>query len=610
MRANFQSIALLALVNLVGLLMCANGQTPPPQQQPNPLMQLMLTQPPIDVTSPVVAEVSFDPPAVRPGQKAIYRISLNALASNVRIPGRIPAPPELEFQAGVQGQILRSVGNTLVPLTSINYDVRASKPGMFVVPSYYIEVYGRRVAVPAVGLEVATDVEVSEVARQLEVKPARTNLYVGETLTVQVLLPASPSNTVEAVREIQINGDGLFVDKNSVRQTVGMVERHGHPVAAYIYQTTVTPIEPGALRLSAQGFTSGRDFGGPIVISGQTVIAGGSPQYVLLDSEPVTLNVRLLPPDELPGFKGAIGQFSAEGPMLVTNTFVVGEPLDLYVTVRGDGNPTRLVPPDPPRTRGWQIFPPVNQGYVASRLGTNAGAVFAFTLIPLTDEVKETPRIPFSAFDPVRGVYVDLTIPSTSIIVLPDAAYTNATSWAGQEDEPAAKKRALTGIVTTPGSAVATLEPLQSRGWFVGVQVAPAFVFGGLWFWERRRRYLEQHPEIGRRRQARRELHRARRRLHQAARAGVVAEFTRWSVSALQVACAPHYPAEPRALVCADVLEVMPDEERRGPGGEVVRRLFAAADATHFSGSRETQGELLGLMPGLDAVLLKLEARL
>jgi hypothetical protein len=157
---------------------------------------------------------------------------------------------------------------------------------------------------------------------------------------------------------------------------------------------------------------------------------------------------------------------------------------------------------------------------------------------------------------------------------------------------------------------VSTLKPLQSRSWFVGVQVAPAFVFGGLWLWERRRRYLEQHPEIVRRRQARRELRRAKRRLHQAVRAGVVVDFTRWGVNALQVACAPHYPAEPRALVCADVLEVMPAEERRGQEGEVVRRMFAAADAVHFSGTKETQGELLGLMPGLDMVLLKLEARL
>lgn len=609
MRLNCEILLPVALVLSAGWLDCAHGQTPPPSS-PNPLMQLMMTQPPIDVDSPVVAAATFDPPAVRPGQKAIYRITLNAIATNVRVPGRLPAPPELEFKPGAQGQILRPVGNTIVPLTSINYEVRCHRPGLFLMPAFYVEVYGRRVLVPAAGLEVATDVEDSVQARQLVVKPASTNLYVGEEFTLQVLLPASPSNTVEAVREVQINGDGLFVDKNSVRQSVGMIEKNGRPVATYIYEATVIPLEAGAVTVSAQGFAAGREFSGPIVVSGQTVIPGGAPQYVLLDSEPVTLQVRMLPPEgELPGFKGAIGRLSSEGPMFLTNAVKVGEPLELFVTVRGDVNLTRLVPPDPPRTRGWQSFPPVNQGYVRTRVPTNSGVVFAFTFIPLSDDLKETPRIPYSAFDPESGKFVDLTIPSAPITVLPDAAMANLNDGAGEDDAPTISKPRLSGLATRRGGAMATLQPLQSHGWFVGVQVAPLFAFGGLWWWERRRRYLEQHPEILRRRRALRDLRRAKLKLRRAARAGAASDFSRCGVNALQIACAPHYPAESRALVCADVLNIMPPGDRDGAPGKIVRRLFAA-DATRFSGEAEPPEGLLELKPELDAVLVGLEARL
>jgi len=559
-----------------------------------------------------VAEASFDPPAVRPGQKAVYRITLNAIAANVRLPGKIPAPAQLEFRSSAQGQILQPVGNGLRPVTSINYDVRASGPGMFLVPAYYIEAYGRQVVVPAAGLEVATDVEASETARQLLVQASATNLYVGEPLTVRVLLPASPANAVEAVREMQINGDGLLVDKNAIRQSIGMTDVGGRNVAAYIFEATVTPIAAGTLSLSAQGFASGRDFGGAIVISGQAVIPGGPVQYVLLDSEPVTLNVRMLPPEgELPGFKGAIGNLSCDPPQLATNTVKLGEPLELFVAVRGDVNLARLVPPDPPRVRGWQSFPAVNRGYLAPVRGTNAAVIFAFTFIPLSDELVATPPIPFSAFDPKRGAYVDLTIPALPIKVLPDASYTNALAWTDPAGEaPAARKLVLSGIVTSPGKMVGSLQPLQSRGWFMGVQVAPLFVFGGLLFWERRRRHLERHPEIIRRRRARRELRRVKRRLEQAAQAGEAADFTRCGVSALRIACAPHYPANPRALVCADVLEVLPAEERLGQAGDLVRRFFAAEAAANYSDARETPGEVLTLKGGLDEILLKLEARL
>ena len=614
MRTTLTVHLLVATIFADGMLSIGKAQVPPqPQPQPNPLMQLMLSQPPIDVASVVTATASFDPPAVRPGQKAIYRISLNAIASNVRLPGRIPGPAELEFKLSAQGQILRAIGNSLQPLTSINYEVRGNKTGLFLMPAFYIEVYGRQVVVPAASLEVAADVDASEVPRQLIVRPTKTNLFVGEQLTVQVLLPASPSNSVEAVREIQINGDGLFVDKSAIRQTIAMVEWKGRQAPSYIYEATVTPIAAGPLNVSAQGFASGSDFGGPIVISGQAVIPGGMPQYVLLDSEPATLNVRMLPPEgELPGFKGAIGELSCDPPQLATNTVKAGEPLELWVAVRANVNLSRLVPPDPPRVSGWQSFPPVNRGYVGAGRGTNAGIILAYTFIPLSDELRGTPQIPFSAFDPKQGKFVDLTIPSVPITVLPDPSYTNslaAIESAGTDRSPP-RKLTLSGLVTRPGKSVSSLEPLQARGWFGAVQVSPIFLFGGLWWRERRRQYLERHPEVVRRRQARRQLRRVKRRLRRAAQAGAATDFTQLGVSALQIACAPHFPAEPRALVCGDVMDVLDAEERRGQTGDIVRQFFAAANVRNFSGATQGDGQLLGLEQGLETILVKLEARL
>src|SRR5579859_644946 len=55
-----------------------------PAQQ-DPLMSLMLSQPKIDVESPVTPMAFFDPPIVRPGELVIYRISMNALEESVEL---------------------------------------------------------------------------------------------------------------------------------------------------------------------------------------------------------------------------------------------------------------------------------------------------------------------------------------------------------------------------------------------------------------------------------------------------------------------------------------------------------------------------------------------
>jgi len=167
----------------------------------------------------------------------------------------------------------------------------------------------------------------------------------------------------------------------------------------------------------------------------------------------------------------------------------------------------------------------------------------------------------------------------------------------------------LSGLAPVPGKTAASLEPLQLRGWFVGVQLAPVIGLLALWQWERRRRFLEAHPEIVRRRQARRALRRKKRELKNAASAGDAAAFVRHAADAMKISCAPHFPAHPQALVCADVLAQLDDAAQNGRAGESVRKIFAADDA-QFAVSPQKQFDLPALQSDVDAVLLKLEEKL
>ena len=171
----------------------------------------------------------------------------------------------------------------------------------------------------------------------------------------------------------------------------------------------------------------------------------------------------------------------------------------------------------------------------------------------------------------------------------------------------------LSGLTSAPGRGAATLLPIQGRAWFPVVQIAPIALFLGLLGWDRRRRYLEANPQILVRRRARRALRRERRTLRRAAQGGEVSVFAASAVRALRIGSAPHFPAEPGALVGGDILELfrVEDESRQTDGTlAVVRRFFAVTDASRFSLASANPAELLILQPEIERVLTQLEARL
>jgi hypothetical protein len=284
------------------------------------------------------------------------------------------------------------------------------------------------------------------------------------------------------------------------------------------------------------------------------------------------------------------------------------------VTIRSDGNLVRFVPPPAPTPPEWHVSEATAGGAPAPPAGlTPAGsaASFTYSMTPLTDAAVSTPPIPFSTFDPKRGAYVDLTIPAVPIRVesaeLPVdwQALIGASLVATNEE----KRLTLSELAARPGHS-GRLVPLPRRGGLVAILILPVLLFFGLWNWDRWRRYLEQHPDVVWRRRARRALRREKRALRSAFQSGDAPLFAGVAVRAMRVAAAPHFPAEPRALVGGDILNLLGTEKANDERVDTVRRFFAAADASQFSGSDADAGGLLKLRPELECVLEELEARL
>ncbi len=568
----------------------------PLQISPNVAAQIVMVPQPRADTSQlenISATAEFDPPTVHPGEKTFYRVAVRATQNSIAWPDEIAAPPELHFSTATRGQLMQADGVRFQPLTEFIYEVTGTAMGHFTISNFVVSVGGHSVEIPAASIDVKTDT-VTQPPRKLSLEVSATNLFFGQPFRVRVILPTTAGNQVEALRDVQFNGSGFLTDKSATHQSVEVVNRDGQLQSAAIYETVATPLAAGTLTLSAQAFTTSV-MSVPISIHAQITISSTPVKNVLLLSDPLKINVHPLPMEgELPGFTGALGKFSYDPPQLSTNRLRVGEPAHLKIIFHNEGELTRFVAPASPRSHDWQIIadkPPAT----------------GFTLIPLTDETHATPAIPFSYFDPQSEKYIDLTIPALPVTVVGEGLPVQLPVF--DEENKSAAPLILSSLAPTPGKTAASLKPLQLHGWFVVVQLLPVMGLIALWRWDYRRRFLAAHPEIIRRRLAKHELRRKKIKLQKAFAAGDAAAFVQHAADAMRIVVAPNYPANPQALVCADVLAQLEDAEQNGRAGETVRKVFAATDA-RFALTPQTQANLLALADDVENVLLKLEEKL
>ncbi len=235
-----------------------------------------------------------------------------------------------------------------------------------------------------------------------------------------------------------------------------------------------------------------------------------------------------------------------------------------------------------------------------------------------SERLSATPPIPFSYFDPAKRAYVDLTIPPLPVSVQPPPAGARpspsgvAALGSRRDDapEPGERDGVMNGLAESPRVIASSLVPLQHRGWFIAFQFVPPLALAALWLWDRRRRFLAEHPEVQLKSRARRGLRRYQRALRRAATERDAPQFVRAAIDALRQACAPHGAANPDALVCADILEVIPVPARQGKPGDAVRHLFTAADSLRFGGVLLDGQQILGLRGDLEQALDQLRAKL
>jgi hypothetical protein len=603
-------LAAFSLLNAVA----AFGQPDVPgiRNQPDLFDSLVASAASFDMDSPVDAQVEFDPPVATPGGRVIYRVTVSALDESLEIPTSFPVPAGLELQVGGRGQTyVPTSARKIRPETTVIFHAIAPTNGSFTIPAFQAMAYGKPVQIPAATLTVSDDGSPAPQSPALLVNPPADDVYVGQTFSLPLALPHGPANSVLGMTQPRLTGDFIFSQDLPAAVRQQTIQAGGQAELAFVAEVTITPLREGSRELTGQAFCVGMR-----AIPGQSNVS--RIVNYLVDSAPLTIEVHPLPEEgRLPGFTGAVGQFAMETPELSAGSVRAGEPLVLTVTIRSAGEIGRVPPPPAPNVPGWQTFPPVAENPPSDIPQRRAYESFNYTLIPLSAEFTATPAIPFSYFDPAKKAYVDLTFPPVPVSIQPAPASTVKAlplpaTRPPEPDNSSDDEKALvlSGLSATPGMSQSTLVPVQQHPWFFVMQLLPAIALTGLWSWDRRRRFLRDHPEVLRKRRARRGLRRQLRLARRAAAAQDAAGFARGAAEALREACAPHGAANPSALVCADVLQELPATEQQGRAADMVRRLFAAADALRFGGPDGDGAGLLSLQPELEQLLEQLKARL
>ena len=549
---------------------------------------------------PAVAQAEFDPPTLAVGQTGTYRVVITAMTEAAGMPATLPVLPGLELEP--TGRAF-SYGNGLAgiqPRTTVNYRVRPTAPGNFTLPAYDASANAKPVRVAPVALQVLPQgANVPPSRLQLRAQAPTNDFYVGEIVPVRLRLVSAGDNSVAGFGQAQVSGDAFVVDQSLIRYRRDARMENGQIVGDMVADLAVMPVKEGRLPLRAQALAS---VFRPPTASGIT-LPGYQP---LVDAEPVMVNVKRLPAEGRPAsFTGAIGGFDLESVSATPGGGRAGEPLTLAVTIRGVGNIHRLVPPKLSWAKGWQVFAPVSGASTPAFDGQPGLASFSYTMIPLNNSVRATPEIPFSYFNPASGTYVDLTFPPVPVQVVggADLPIVQSAPPPDTDEEDGEPELKFAEIMTAPGGTTATLTPVQAHGWFLLLQLAPALALGGLWWWDRRRRYLADHPDVVARARARRALRRELRRLRRAGQARDGRAYVESAARAMQQAAAPVTRANPAALVAADVLGALPVTEREGEPGRLVRRVFGAGDQLHFldqpgegKSLLEARGQVEGLL--------------
>ena len=326
----------------------------------------------------------------------------------------------------------------------------------------------------------------------LVLQPQKTRVYLNEVIPLKIKLYVN-GLSLRDIEYPQFNHEGLSIGKfaqpKQYRDNLGGVNYEVVEFNAQIFalRTGELKIGPASLRCNLLVRNQSRrrgldDFFEDFFDSYQNYPL--NPQ-----SADMLITVMPLPEEDKPAdFSGAVGAFDFQleaGP----RELKAGDPLTLKGIIRGRGNFSTVTIPRMQSSPDFKVYEPQVKKEDDSRF-------FEQVVMPLSDKVKEIPRISFNFFNPESGRYERVSRGPFPISVSkpqkqeePKIVESHPAVAGFSEEEKLG--RDIVYIKTALGRLNRKGEHLYLSPGFIGLQFIPLLSFLGIWAFYSRRKRLE-----------------------------------------------------------------------------------------------------------------------
>jgi len=377
---------------------------------------------------------------------------------------------------------------------AIYYSLIPERTGKLVIGPASIKVGGKTMRTQPLSITVLPAGQGGTKAADLLLKaiPSTRDLWLGQQLVLDYKLFFRQN--LENVRVVSEPDYGGFFAREIQRYRTEAKKEVENGKTYYtqilrrmaLYPQQSGPITLDPLRLQV-GILEGDGQGFP------SLLKSGKWRNEVLTSNKLQLTVKPLPPDPPASFTGAVGRYRIDS-RISAAVLSMRDALTLTLTITGDGDIKRVLPPELEVPDGLEVYEPaVVEEKSFERGGNLLGTkTFEYQLLPLS-EGEYTLRPAFSYFDPDSARYLTYAPKPYRIRVRPGSSRSEAPQ---QESEAEADLRPLKpmGQLRKPG------RPFVGSPWFWGLAALPLLLLGGVWQLARRKEQKRNEDPLQRRR--------------------------------------------------------------------------------------------------------------
>lgn len=308
---------------------------------------------------------------------------------------------------------------------------RVDSEGEYDIPSFILEIQGRRVATRPIAIRAVKDMRGEDLGF-LEIRPSSKRVVEGQPFTLELSFGWDALTEINYVnlylpwwddlpgtldleqpplssRVKRVEGVTINRTTETVVEELELFERNGRRFRQMRLRQSFIPTRSGTLEVPTSNLEFGRE--------SRTFSLFDRPkrQRYIVQAEPFTIEVIPLPTEGQPfDFSGAVGSFNVRA-STDTRDAVVGDSIKLVVEWSGSGNLEFFETPDLSRIEafdGFRVYGRTEEKSFERRTAT-------YDIAPLSEEVTEIPPISMSVFDPIEELYTTVASDPIAIRVRP-----------------------------------------------------------------------------------------------------------------------------------------------------------------------------------------------